>query len=290
MVKLTLQDLSKTYAGGKQGLKQFTHQFNPGVIGLLGPNGAGKSTLMSLISTLATPTSGVIQFNGQDILKKPESMQSALGFLPQSFGVFPNLSGMEFLNYIGLVKGLSPKYLKDAIPYYLNVFNLLPVAKKRIDSYSGGMRQRIGIIQALLGDPQVILLDEPTVGLDPEERINFRNLLNEIATDKIILLSSHIVSDIETIADQIVIMKEGATLFAGSHAEAIDTISDSVFLADITAEELPKYRESYQVTDIKRGNDFYQVRFVNLQKDLPNAVQAEANLEDVYMYLTGKAI
>ncbi|MEL7147825.1 MAG: ATP-binding cassette domain-containing protein, partial [Bacteroidota bacterium] len=142
MTELTIQDLSKTYAGGKQGLTQFTHQFKPGITGLLGSNGAGKSTLMSLISTLATPTSGNIHFKGVDICKKPEIMQRALGFLPQTFGVFPNLSGQEFLNYIGLVKGLSPQYLKEAIPYYLNVFNLLPVAEKRIDSYSGGMRQR----------------------------------------------------------------------------------------------------------------------------------------------------
>ena len=290
MVELTLQNVTKTYTGGKTALKHINHRFSPGITGLLGPNGAGKSTLMSLISTLATPTSGSIHYNGQELLEKPETIRNALGFLPQSFGVFPNLSGEEFLNYIGLIKGLSTKYLKEAIPYYLDIFNLNPVANKRIDSYSGGMRQRIGIIQALLGDPEIILLDEPTVGLDPEERINFRNLLNEIAENRIILLSSHIVSDIETIADKIVVMKDGATLFAGNPAEAIETIAGRVCLADVTAEELPKYRESYQVTDIKRRNNFYQVRFVNMQNDLTNVVSSEANLEDVYMYLTGKSI
>ena len=290
MVELLLNNVSKTYPGGKTALKNFKQAFSPGITGLLGPNGAGKSTLMNLISTLSVPSAGSIVLNEVDIYKKPEEMRKALGFLPQTFGVFPNLSGNEFLNYIGLIKGLSPAYLNEAIPYYLEVFNLGHVSGKRIDAYSGGMRQRIGIIQALLGEPAVVLLDEPTVGLDPEERINFRNLLNEIATDKIVLLSSHIVSDIETIANQIIVMKEGEMLFSGNSADALKLIADQVFITPVAEEEIAQYRKQYQVTDIKREAGSYLVRYVNDAESSPKGEKVTANLEDVYMYLTGKTI
>lgn len=290
MVELLLNNVTKTYPGGKKALKNFKQDFKPGITGLLGPNGAGKSTLMNLISTLSVPSGGTIMLKEVDIYKKPEEMRKALGFLPQTFGVFPNLSGIEFLKYIGLVKGLSPTYLKEAIPYYMETFNLQQVAKKRIDAYSGGMRQRIGIIQALLGEPDVVLLDEPTVGLDPEERINFRNLLNEIAADKIILLSSHIVSDIETIANQIIVMKEGETLFSGQPSDALQLIAENVYVVKVHENEIAHYRETYQVTDMKREADGYQIRYVNKTDDNSAGKQVNANLEDVYMYLTGKTI
>ncbi len=286
-MELKLNKISKQYKSGKEAIRGLDEVFSPGIIGLLGPNGAGKSTLMNMIATLNAPTSGTVIYNGVNIHHEKSAIRKDLGYLPQDFGVFPNLSAEEFLTYIGLVKGLASSYLKKAIPAFLDSFNLIHVRKKKISTFSGGMRQRIGIIQALLGDPKIILLDEPTVGLDPEERINFRSLLTDLSKDRIILLSSHIVSDIETIADNILVMKEGKGLFYGDFEQAISLVEGLVHEDYAEDDQLKLLKKKAIVTDVKKAGDQMLVRYLfKEQEDSHEKGNLPARLEDVYMYLT----
>ena len=205
-MEISIKGVSKRYTGNKYGLKKFNIELKNGILGLIGPNGAGKSTLMRILATISRPTEGHISFNGKDIVKFPDQVRKVLGYLPQDFGVYPNLTAIEFLEYIGAIKGFSGKNLKIRIDALLDVLNLSTVKNRPIGSYSGGMRQRIGIAQVLIGNPKLLILDEPTVGLDPEERVRFRNLLSDLSGERIVILSSHIVSDIETIANDIAII------------------------------------------------------------------------------------
>ena len=214
-MEISIKGLSKRYKGNKFGLKNFNLELTNGILGLLGPNGAGKSTLMRILATISKPTEGTVTLDGVDIVKFPDTVRSVLGYLPQDFGVYPNLTAMEFLEYIAAIKGFTGKSIKTRIEALLEELNLTPVKNKPIGTYSGGMKQRIGIAQVLVGDPKLIILDEPTVGLDPEERVRFRNMLADLSGERIIILSSHIVSDIETIADTIAIVFEGRTLKHG---------------------------------------------------------------------------
>lgn len=211
-MELSITCISKQYKGNKFGLKDFTLEIGNGILGLIGPNGAGKSTLMRILSTISKPTAGGITLDGVDVVKYPNTVRKILGYLPQDFGVYPNLSAVEFLEYIAAIKGFSGKNIKLRIEALLEELNLTGVKNRPIGTYSGGMRQRIGIAQVLIGDPKLLILDEPTVGLDPEERIRFRNLLSDLSDDRIIILSSHIVSDIETMAGNIAIMFQGSLL------------------------------------------------------------------------------
>ena len=213
-MKLQIDNLSKSYGRNQYGLKDFSLSIEPGILGLLGPNGAGKSTLLKMIATVIKPTEGSIRLDGTDLAKQPNEMRKLLGFLPQDFGVYPNLNAYEFLSYMAALKGVGGKGLRQRISSLIEGLNLMEAAKRPIGSYSGGMRQRIGIAQALLNNPKVLLLDEPTVGLDPEERVRFRNLIVDLAQNTIVILSSHIVSDIDTIADQVAIMSKGSLVMA----------------------------------------------------------------------------
>ncbi|MBN1451790.1 MAG: ABC transporter ATP-binding protein, partial [Anaerolineales bacterium] len=199
-MKLTISHLSKQYRRDFWGLRNFDLELKPGVIGLLGPNGAGKSTLMRMLATITQPTEGKIEWNGVDIVKSPDSLRAVLGYLPQDFGVYPNLSVLEFLEYVAAIKGMDGKTARRRIDELLVLVNLVQAAKRPLGGYSGGMKQRVGIAQALLNDPQLLIVDEPTVGLDPEERVRFRNLLSDLSGERIILLSTHIVSDVEATA------------------------------------------------------------------------------------------
>mgnify|MGYP005990746497 CR=1 FL=1 len=220
-MQLEIQNVSKKYSKNKYGLKDFSITIEKGVLGLLGPNGAGKSTLLKMIATVNKPTSGYITINKNNIAKDANYMRKQLGFLPQNFGVYPNLNAFEFLQYIAAIKGIGGANLKSRITELLEGLNLISVAKNPIGSYSGGMKQRIGIAQVLLNSPKVIIFDEPTVGLDPEERIRFRNLISDLANDCIVILSSHIVSDIDSIADKVAIMKDGALITEGNQHQII---------------------------------------------------------------------
>lgn len=282
---LEIQNVSKKYDRNKYGLKDFSLTINKGILGLLGPNGAGKSTLLKMIATVSTPTQGNIILNKNNIVKDANYMRKQLGFLPQDFGVYQNLNAFEFLKYMAAMKGVGGKNLNTKINQLLNGLNLMDAAKKPIGSFSGGMKQRIGIAQALLNDPKIIIFDEPTVGLDPEERVRFRNLISELANDAIIILSSHIVSDIDTIADEVAVMKNGALITKGHQDTIIEKVKNKVFEISITKENYQNFKEQHIVISTNRKAEKLLVRYISDQP-VENSVQQHANLEDAYLYLT----
>jgi len=282
---LEIQNLSKKYSNNKFGLKDFSLTIDKGVLGLLGPNGAGKSTLMKMIATVSKPTNGSIILNKNNIVSDANYMREKLGFLPQDFGVYKNLNAFEFLKYISALKGVGGKNLNTKISELLEGLNLIEHAKKPIGSYSGGMKQRVGIAQALLNNPKVIIFDEPTVGLDPEERVRFRNLIADLANDAIVILSSHIVSDIDTIADKIVIMKTGTLLFDGTIENVIKKVNDKVFETTISRDNFSTFKENYIVVSSAKKNENMLVRYIS-ENPIENSTQQKASLEDAYLYLT----
>ena len=284
-MELILKDVSKKYNRDKFGVVDFSLTLNNGIIGLLGPNGAGKSTLMKMIASISNPTSGSITLDGTDIAKHPNTMRQILGYLPQDFGVYPNLTGYEFLEYIAALKGIGGVNLKAKVLQLLESVNLSEASKKPIGTYSGGMKQRIGIAQVLLNDPKILIFDEPTVGLDPEERVRFRNLISELANDCIIILSSHIVSDIETIADEVVIMKNGKLITNGFQSDIIDIVTNKVFDVEISKDELIAFKEKYLVVNSIRRKENVLVRFIADTK-VNNAVVCIPSLEDAYLFLS----
>jgi ABC-type multidrug transport system ATPase subunit len=284
-MELKISRLSKKYSKDKHGLVNFSITIENGITGLLGSNGAGKSTLMRIIATVSNPTKGSITFNGEDILKKPNRMRQVLGYLPQDFGVYPNLTGYEYLNYIAALKGIGGKSLQNKVNQLLEGVNLMEVSNRPISTYSGGMKQRLGIAQVLLNDPKVLIFDEPTVGLDPAERVRFRNLISELANDSIVILSSHIVSDIEMIADEVVIMKKGSLVQKGYQSEIIETVENKVFELEIGKEELRYFKDNFIIVSTLRKKDSVLLRFVS-DTPLSQAVLCEPTLEDAFLYLT----
>lgn len=284
-MKLEIQHLSKKYSKEKFGLKDFSLTIENGILGLLGPNGAGKSTLMKIIATISKPTSGSITLDGVDITKEPNAIRKILGYLPQDFGVYPNLNAFEFLEYIAAMKGVGGRDLRPRIEQLLEGVNLMEAAKKPIGTYSGGMKQRIGIAQVLLNDPKILIFDEPTVGLDPEERVRFRNLISDLANDCIVILSSHIVSDIETIADEVTIMKKGSLIAKGLQADVIDTVREKVFESMVDMADLPAFKERYLLVNTIRKKDKVLVRYIADSAPVA-AVACTASLEDAYLFLT----
>lgn len=215
---LRIESVSKKFRGGKYGVKDFSLTLGTGVIGLLGPNGAGKTTLMQMIATITKPTAGDICFNDNSIVKFPDLLRKKLGYLPQDFGVYDNLTAYELLSYYASLKGVRNK---DKVMEMLELVNLHSVAQNTVGGFSGGMKQRLGIAQALINDPELLIVDEPTAGLDPEERVRFRNVISEIGTGKLVIFSTHIVSDIESIATQIAIMKNGSLVVLASPEELL---------------------------------------------------------------------
>ncbi|MEM6525700.1 MAG: ABC transporter ATP-binding protein [Bacteroidota bacterium] len=279
---LEIKNLSKKYSREKYGLQNYSLLLESGILGLLGPNGAGKSTLLKMIATVSTPTEGSIQLDGDDIVGHPDVMRAQLGYLPQDFGVYPNLNAYEFLNYMAAMKGVGGGNLKKRIELLLEGLNLIENAKRPIGTYSGGMKQRVGIAQALLNDPKVILFDEPTVGLDPQERVRFRNLISELSDDAIVILSSHIVSDIDTIADKVAIMKEGKLLAHDDLHSIIDVVKGKIAVTSMNKEALADFKEKYIVIDTVRKKGEIEVRYV----DVDASSEEEVTLEDAYLYLT----
>lgn len=284
-MQLEIQNVSKKYKGNKYGLKDFSITIEKGILGLLGPNGAGKSTLLKMIATVSKPSDGIILLNKNNIVKDANYMRKQLGFLPQDFGVYPNLNAYEFLKYMAALKGVGGKDLNTRITQLLEGLNLIENAKNPIGSYSGGMKQRIGIAQALLNNPKIIIFDEPTVGLDPEERVRFRNLISDLANDCIVILSSHIVSDIDTIADEVAIMKNGSLLVKGQQDAIIEKVRDAVFEIALAKENYTDFKNKHIVVSTTRKNGKILVRYIS-KNPLDNSVQKTANLEDAYLYLT----
>jgi ABC-type multidrug transport system ATPase subunit len=284
-MKLSISHLSKQYRRDFWGLCEFDLELIPGVIGLLGPNGAGKSTLMRMLATITQPTEGTVKWNDTDIVKSPDTLREVLGYLPQDFGIYPNLTGVEFLEYMAAIKGMDAKTARRRIDELLVVVNLVNAAKRPLGGYSGGMKQRVGIAQALLNDPQLLIVDEPTVGLDPEERVRFRNLLSDLAGERIIILSTHIVSDVEATATEIVIINKGRKIQHAAPEKLLALLEGKVWQWVIPSEALTALKQKALVSGTIRRENGIQVRVVS---EAPPASEAELDspsLEDVYLHL-----
>jgi ABC-2 type transport system ATP-binding protein len=279
---LETRNLSKAYKG-VQALQDFNLKLTPGILGLLGPNGAGKSTLMRMLATITKPTQGTILWNGQDVAKNPEALRSVLGYLPQDFGVYPNLSAQEFLEYMAAIKGMRGEMARRKISDLLDLVNLRDAARRPLGGYSGGMRQRVGIAQALLNDPQLLIVDEPTVGLDPEERVRFRNLLSDLSGERIVILSTHIVSDVESTATDIAILHKGHLKARALPEQLLKQMEGSVWEWMTDNQELPTLKQQFLVSGTLRRMDGVEVRAVSERRPCPDARPVTPNLEDVYL-------
>lgn len=280
-MKLITKNISKNY-GKKQVLQDFSLELDQGIIGLLGPNGAGKSTLMKIWASALKPTGGQLFLDDIDLLKRPKYLRQNLGYLPQDFGIYPNLTAKEFLTYLGTIKGLSGRSLSDRVDALLESVNLTDVASTPIGGFSGGMRQRIGIAQVLLNDPKLMIFDEPTVGLDPSERIRFREMLMRLSRDKIIIVSSHIVSEISSIANQVVIMKKGSLLLNTPVHDSLLSLKGRIHEMHVNEAQLNDIKTKYPVVQSAMTHTGYNVRFISDKPDV-EAREKEPSLEDVYV-------
>lgn len=285
MNKLEIKNLTKIY-GRKRANDGITVTLENGVYGLLGPNGAGKTTLMKQITTLIKPDKGEILYNGKDIFNMDDKYRNIIGYLPQEFGVYKNFTAKQFLQYVGALKGMSGKNLNSKVNELLELVGLYDVRNKSIGKFSGGMKRRVGIAQVLLNDPKIIVLDEPTAGLDPQERTRFRNLIAKISRDKIIILSTHIISDIESVAKETIMVKEGKLLMKGTHREILSDMNNKVYNISVNnEEEINRIQEKYKVISIQSDVDSTILRVVSdtMPKEL-NVESTSARFEDVYMF------
>ena len=281
---MTISTLSKQYKGGVWGLRDFSLTLKPGILGLLGPNGAGKSTLMRILATVTKPTEGTVHWSGIDIAKEPNRLREVLGYLPQDFGVYPHLSAQEFLEYLAAAKGLHGVLAKKRIEELLVLVNLVEARKRQLGGFSGGMRQRVGIAAALLNDPKLLIVDEPTAGLDPEERVRFRNLLSDFSGERIVILSTHIVSDVESIASGIALINRGRLLMCASPEDLLAKADGKVWEMTASAESLPTLRQQYLVTAVVRRSDGLRVRIVSESAPGAGAQPVTPSLEDIYLW------
>lgn len=283
-MQLEIKNISKQYKGGVWGLRDFSLTLQPGVLGLLGPNGAGKSTLMRILATVTRATDGTVVWNGHDIGREPNYLREQLGYLPQDFGVYPHLTAQEFLEYLAAAKGLQGKVAKQRIEELLGLVNLQEARRRQVGGFSGGMRQRVGIAAALLNDPKLLIVDEPTAGLDPEERVRFRNLLSDLSGERIIILSTHIVSDVESIATGIALIQKGKLLISASPEKLLLSAEGKVWEMSVTADDLPGLRQKYLVTAVVRRGDGLRVRLVSENSPGNSAQAATPSLEDIYLW------
>ena len=287
-MQLELKDLTKKY-GNFTVLDRMTFTFTPGIYGILGANGAGKSTMMNLLTDNISRTGGQILFDGTDILKLGKDFRRVLGYMPQQQGFYEHMTAQTFLYYMAELKGIPKKQAAQEIDALLEVTNLSHVRHKKLGGYSGGMKQRVLLAQALLGDPKVVILDEPTAGLDPKERIRIRNFISSMSRNRIILLATHIVSDIESISDQILMMKKGKMVGIGTPGELIESVADKVKEMPCPPEELDRVQEQYKVGNIfqRRGETWVRIIGDNLPSE-GQYVEDHLSLEDVYLYYLGE--
>jgi len=278
---LKIEAVSKRFRAGNYGVRDVSLELKSGVIGLLGPNGAGKTTLLQMLATVTRPTSGRITFGGVDIVARPNELRRKLGYLPQDFGVYDNLTALEFLTYFAALKGVHGK---QRVVEMLETVNLHTVANRSLGGFSGGMKQRLGIAQALINDPVFVIVDEPTAGLDPEERVRFRNVLSEIGFGKLVILSTHIVSDIESIATEIAVMKEGALLTMAAPETLLRGAAGHVWQSVVSSEEFDRLRTTLKISSAIRKPDGVHIRFVGPAAAI-SATPVEPEMEDAFLYL-----
>jgi ABC-2 type transport system ATP-binding protein len=283
-VELFIDQVSKQYGRDVWGLRDFSLRTGSGVVGLLGPNGAGKSTLMRILATITRPSSGLVFWNGADVARDPNTLRQVLGYLPQDFGVYPNLNVVEFLTYLAAAKGLNAKQARRRIADLIQLVNLTEAAYRPIGGFSGGMRQRVGIAQALLNDPHLLIVDEPTSGLDPEERMRFRNLVSDLSGDRLVLLSTHIVSDVEATATSIALIHRGRLLKHAPPEELLQAVQGQVWGWVVSSEDLVAIKNEYLIVGTVRRADGVFTRIVSPAAPDPTATSLPPTLEDAYLY------
>lgn len=282
-MELQLENVSKNY-GTLRALKQVNYTFTEGIYGLLGANGSGKTTMIRLLCNLQKPTEGRILFDGKDIKKAGQNYRSILGYLPQDFGYYPDFTCYKFLFYIATLKGFSKKNAPDRIIEVLSQVDLLDVKDKEIRQLSGGMRQRLGIAQAILNDPKLLILDEPTVGVDPQERVKFRNLVHRIARGRTVILSTHIVSDIEYTATQLLFMRLGQIVGSGTPDSLLQQLDGKIWECSVPFGEADQYYDKFKIISQINHEEGCTLRLFHEGKPMEAAKRVKANLEDLYLY------
>jgi ABC-type multidrug transport system ATPase subunit len=288
-MNLIIENVSKQYTGDVRALRDFSLSLAPGVIGLLGPNGAGKTTLMRILATISKPTEGTVTWDGTDIVRSPDGLREVLGYLPQDFGVYPNLTPVEFLGYIAAAKGLDGPAARRRIDELLLLVNLDGERNQRLGGFSGGMRQRVGIAQALLNDPRLLIVDEPTAGLDPEERVRFRNLLSDLSGERVVILSTHIVSDVEAVATDIAIIVRGRLVAHEQPERLLSGVAGRVWEWVVPSSDLVAVRSRFLVSGTLRRSDGVLCRVIAAESPAPAARSADPSIEDAYLSLVAGA-
>ncbi|GHO47821.1 ABC transporter ATP-binding protein [Ktedonospora formicarum] len=286
-MELTIENLSKRY-GQNWALRQLSLRCGPGMLGLVGPNGAGKTTLMRMIATLLTPTEGTILWNGQDIRTHGAALRQVLGYLPQDFGVYPEFTGRQFLRYLAAMKGLPRSLAYRRVDEVLEMVQVEQVADRKLPTYSGGMKQRIGIAQALLNDPELLIVDEPTVGLDPAERVRFRTLLASLTSNRIIILSTHIISDVEAVANRLLILQEGQVLADTPPQALLAHATGKVWSVTTNQTTALQLQASYQASTMVNQMDGVTLRLISATRPHEAAIEVSPSLEEAYLLATGR--
>lgn len=282
-MNLIIRDLIKTYPNGVKALNQINLTLGKGMFGLLGPNGAGKSTLMRTIATLQDPDSGTIMLGDIDVIAQKQEVRKVLGYLPQDFGFYPKVSALDLLNHFAILKGISDrKERKEIVEALLQQTNLFEDRKRNVSEYSGGMRQRFGIAQALLGNPKLIIVDEPTAGLDPMERNRFHNILSEIGEQVIVILSTHIVDDVRTLCNRMVVMNHGTILLEGTPAETVASVQGRIWSKSVEKNEFAEYRKQFPVISHHVSEGRMVMHVMSDSRPEEGFVAVDATLEDVY--------
>jgi ABC-type multidrug transport system ATPase subunit len=281
-MELRIADLSKTYSNGVRALDGVTLTIPTGMFGLLGPNGAGKSTLMRTLATLQEPDAGSITLDGIDVLRQKDRVRRLLGYLPQEFGVYPRITAEALLRHFAVLKGIEPQRLDDVVESLLRKTNLWNVRRRRLGTFSGGMKQRFGIAQALLGDPRLIIVDEPTAGLDPGERLRFLNLLSEIGENIVVILSTHIVEDVSDLCRRMAVISHGRVLLTGDPASALDTLRGKVWSRTVDRADLPGYERDLDVISTHLFGGRTIIHVYATERPGPGFDPVDAGLEDVY--------
>jgi ABC-type multidrug transport system ATPase subunit len=281
---LSVNNVSKSY-GKFVVLKDINLEFTNGIYGLLAPNGAGKTTLIKILATLLFPTQGEVLYEGKDIIKMDEDYRDVLGYLPQDFGYYKNYSPKKYLLYLAALKGVEQKIAKNKVPELLKIVGLEDVEDKKMKKFSGGMIQRVGIAQAMLNDPKILILDEPTAGLDPKERVRFRNLISELARDRIVILSTHIVSDLESVANEIILIKDGTIAYKDSIESICKILENRVYETEVAFKDMERFRNQSFLLSERQGNGIMKVRFISNEEAMDTWNRVHPNLEDVFLYV-----